>query len=184
MIGDGRPLPFCERKEDVKKYLYPALAVLAGVFVLCLVSSSDSASVKKEGKFVKTDSGLQYKDTEEGKGEAAKKGDVVEVNYTGWLTTDGTNKGKKFDSSIGRAPFRFKLGAGEVIKGWDEGVAGMKPGGKRTPRHSAGAGLWGARRRRGHPAELHAALRRGIVAHQVISFARSPVWLARRASEG
>ena len=132
---------------------------------------------------MKTDSGLQYKDTEEGKGEAAKKGDVVEVNYTGWLTTDGTNKGKKFDSSIGRAPFRFKLGAGEVIKGWDEGVAGMKPGGKRTLVIPPALG-YRARRRRGHPAELHAALRRGIVAHQVISFARSPVWLAQRASEG
>ena len=116
----------------MKKYLWLSLVVVAGVFVLYLVSSPGSADEKKEGKFVKTDSGLQYKDTEEGKGDAAKKGDVVEVNYTGWLTTDGTDKGKKFDSSIGRTPFQFKLGAGEVIKGWDEGVAGMKPGGKRT----------------------------------------------------
>ena len=130
MIGEDRPSPFCERKEGMKKYLWLALALTAGVAVLCLVSSSDSASEKKEGKVVKTDSGLKYKDTKEGKGEAAKEGEV-QVNYTGWLTTDGTTKGKKFDSSLGRAPFSFKLGAGEVIKGWDEGVAGMKVGGKR-----------------------------------------------------
>jgi FKBP-type peptidyl-prolyl cis-trans isomerase len=53
----------------------------------------------------------------------------VKVNYTGWLTD-----GKQFDSSIGREPFAFKLGAGMVIKGWDEGVAGMKVGGKRQLR--------------------------------------------------
>src|SRR5437764_3945806 len=107
-IGAPRPAPFRERKEEMKKYLYLALVVTAGVVVLYLVSSPPgSADEKKEGKFVKTDSGLQYKDTEDGKGDAAKKGDVVEVNYTGWLTTDGTDKGKKFDSSIGRKPFRF-----------------------------------------------------------------------------
>jgi peptidylprolyl isomerase len=118
----------------MKKYLLLALVVAAGVVVLYLVSSPVLADEKKEGKFVTTDSGLKYQDTVEGKGEAAKAGDEVEVNYTGWLTTDGTDKGKQFDSSIGvgKKPFRFKLGAGDVIKGWDEGVAGMKPGGKRT----------------------------------------------------
>ncbi|MBY0527108.1 MAG: FKBP-type peptidyl-prolyl cis-trans isomerase [Gemmataceae bacterium] len=76
---------------------------------------------------VTTSSGLNYEDLVEGSGEAAKAGDVVEVHYTGWLK-DGT----KFDSSLDRnSPFPFKLGAGKVIKGWDEGVAGMKPGGKR-----------------------------------------------------
>jgi peptidylprolyl isomerase len=116
----------------MKKYLWLALVLAAGVVILYLVSPSGSADEKKEGKFVTTDSGLKYQDTVEGKGDAAKKGDNVEVNYTGWLTTDGKEKGKKFDSSIGKKPFRFQLGAGEVIKGWDEGVAGMKPGGKRT----------------------------------------------------
>jgi peptidylprolyl isomerase len=116
----------------MKKYLWLALVVAAGVAVLYLVSSPGSADEKKEGKFVTTDSGLKYQDTEEGKGDAAKSGDVVEVNYTGWLTKDGKEKGQKFDSSIGKKPFHFTLGAKEVIPGWDEGVAGMKPGGKRT----------------------------------------------------
>ena len=76
---------------------------------------------------ITTASGLQYEDLAEGTGAAAKAGDSVEVHYTGWLTD-----GKKFDSSHDRhSPFRFQLGAGRVIKGWDEGVAGMKVGGKR-----------------------------------------------------
>ena len=73
------------------------------------------------------DSGLRIEDLQEGTGSAAKAGDIVEVHYTGWLTD-----GKKFDSSHDRKqPFSFKLGAGRVIEGWDQGVAGMKVGGKR-----------------------------------------------------
>jgi FKBP-type peptidyl-prolyl cis-trans isomerase FkpA len=76
---------------------------------------------------IKTATGLQYEDLVEGTGTAAKAGDSVEVHYTGWLTN-----GTKFDSSLDRrSPFAFTLGAGRVIKGWDEGVAGMKVGGKR-----------------------------------------------------
>lgn len=74
-----------------------------------------------------TDSGLSYEVLKEGTGETAAAGDRVQVHYTGWLT-DGT----KFDSSVDDGePFIFSLGAGEVIKGWDEGVAGMKIGEKR-----------------------------------------------------
>ena len=74
-----------------------------------------------------TDSGLKYEDLVEGAGEAAVSGQKVVVHYTGWLT-DGT----KFDSSVDRSdPFSFPLGAGRVIRGWDEGVQGMKVGGKR-----------------------------------------------------
>jgi FKBP-type peptidyl-prolyl cis-trans isomerase len=74
-----------------------------------------------------TSSGLKYIDLIEGTGQEAKKGNVVTVNYTGWL-----NNGKKFDSSVDAGqPFPFNLGAGQVIEGWDEGVAGMKVGGKR-----------------------------------------------------
>ena len=74
-----------------------------------------------------TSSGLKYVDQKIGEGDEAKTGDTVTVHYTGWLT-DGT----KFDSSLDRnQPFTFRLGAGQVIEGWDKGVAGMKPGGKR-----------------------------------------------------
>ena len=82
---------------------------------------------KKEEKVITTKSGLKYVELKEGTGDEAKVGQVVEVHYTGWLK-DGT----KFDSSKDRnKPFEFPLGAGRVIKGWDEGVAGMKVGGKR-----------------------------------------------------
>ncbi len=74
-----------------------------------------------------TASGLVIETLDEGSGEAASAGQRVTVHYTGWLE-DGT----KFDSSLDRnSPFQFNLGAGQVIRGWDEGVAGMKPGGKR-----------------------------------------------------
>jgi len=79
-----------------------------------------------------TASGLQFIDTLEGSGDAAAKGHRVTVHYTGWLYNDG-EQGAKFDSSKDRNdPFVFQLGAGMVIRGWDEGVAGMKVGGSRT----------------------------------------------------
>jgi len=79
-----------------------------------------------------TESGLQYIDTIEGEGDVATKGQTVTVHYTGWLYNDGV-QGSKFDSSKDRRdPFVFSLGAGMVIRGWDEGVAGMKVGGART----------------------------------------------------
>ena len=79
-------------------------------------------------------SGLQYTDDHVGEGAQAKSGDEVTVHYTGWLFADG-ERGAKFDSSKDRNdPFEFSLGAGMVIRGWDEGVAGMHIGGKRTLR--------------------------------------------------
>ena len=76
---------------------------------------------------VTTASGLKYDDLVEGTGDGAKTGQTVSVHCTGWLTD-----GKKFDSSKDRGqPFPFPLGAGRVIKGWEEGVQGMKVGGKR-----------------------------------------------------
>ena len=68
----------------------------------------------------------KIEELEVGKGAEALRGKTVEVHYTGWLTD-----GKKFDSSVGGSPFSFRLGAGEVIEGWDRGVAGMKVGGRR-----------------------------------------------------
>ena len=94
---------------------------------IATVRPNTKAPSKVTGDGVKTQSGLQYWDITVGAGAVAKEGDRVRVHYTGWLTT-----GKKFDSSVdaGR-PFTFALGNGEVIRGWDEGVAGMKVGGKR-----------------------------------------------------
>jgi FKBP-type peptidyl-prolyl cis-trans isomerase FkpA len=81
---------------------------------------------------ITTPSGLQYLDTTVGEGAEARKGQSVTVHYTGWLYNDGV-QGGKFDSSKDRnGPFVFSLGAGMVIRGWDEGVAGMKVGGART----------------------------------------------------
>lgn len=79
-----------------------------------------------------TPSGLQYEDTVTGTGKEAQAGRNVTVHYTGWLYENGT-QGAKFDSSKDRGePFIFPLGGGMVIKGWDEGVQGMKEGGTRT----------------------------------------------------
>ena len=81
---------------------------------------------------VTTASGLTYVETAAGSGEPIKAGQTAVVHYTGWLDNNG-QRGTKFDSSRDRGqPFSFPLGAGRVIKGWDEGVAGMRPGGKRT----------------------------------------------------
>jgi FKBP-type peptidyl-prolyl cis-trans isomerase FkpA len=80
-----------------------------------------------------TSSGLQYEDITVGEGAEAKAGDHVSVHYTGWLQNADGSAGAKFDSSKDRnQPFEFPLGAGHVIKGWDQGVEGMKIGGKRT----------------------------------------------------
>ncbi len=76
--------------------------------------------------FLQTPGKLEIKDVQVGKGEASKAGDILTVHYTGKLTN-----GNQFDSSVDRDPFQFIVGAGQVIKGWDQGMIGMKPGGKR-----------------------------------------------------
>jgi FKBP-type peptidyl-prolyl cis-trans isomerase len=89
-----------------------------------------SGPTKVTGAPTKTASGLEYWNIKVGTGAVAQSGKHVKVDYTGWLTN-----GKKFDSSVGSGkPFDFMLGASQVIKGWDEGVAGMKVGGKRQLR--------------------------------------------------
>jgi peptidylprolyl isomerase len=85
-------------------------------------------------EMTRTATGLEYEDTQAGTGETAAAGHTCVMHYTGWLWVDG-GKGSKFDSSLDRGrPFSFALGRGQVIKGWDEGVAGMKIGAKRTLR--------------------------------------------------
>jgi peptidylprolyl isomerase len=82
----------------------------------------------------KTPSGLEFEDTQVGTGASPTKGQTCVMHYTGWLWVNGA-KGAKFDSSLDRGqPFTFPLGQGRVIKGWDEGIATMKVGGKRTLR--------------------------------------------------
>ena len=115
------------------------LVILVAVFAMTSGSAQDNnvtttrataGPTKVEGTPTKTATGLEYWDIKAGAGDTAVKGKQVRVHYTGWLTD-----GKKFDSSVDRGqPFEFPLGAGRVIKGWDEGVAGMKIGGKRQLR--------------------------------------------------
>ena len=94
------------------------------------LAPSTSAPTKVTGDGVKTPDGLEYWDIKVGTGEEAKDGDHVKVHYTGWFTN-----GKKFDSSVdARQPYDFIIGKSGVIKGWHEGIAGMKVGGKRQLR--------------------------------------------------
>jgi FKBP-type peptidyl-prolyl cis-trans isomerase len=100
--------------------------LVAAVLVFAMTENSNAKDT------ITTSSGLRYIDYGSGAGEKAAAGDHVIVHYTGWLYNNG-EKGNKFDSSVDRGqPFSFPLGEGRVIKGWDEGVAGMRPGGKRT----------------------------------------------------
>ena len=101
------------------------------LLILALISCLFVSLAFAQENAVTSKSGLKYVDIKVGTGDEAKKGMSVTVHYTGWLYVKG-QRGAKFDSSVdsGR-PFTFKLGAGEVIQGWDEGVAGMKVGGKR-----------------------------------------------------
>jgi FKBP-type peptidyl-prolyl cis-trans isomerase len=139
-----------------------AIAILLGltaVFVLAQSASkkptapNTNAPTKVTGDGVKTASGLIYWDIRVGNGEVAKEGSHVRVHYTGWLTT-----GKKFDSSVDAGtPFDFTIGNGEVIKGWEEGVAGMRVGGKRQLRIPAALG-YGAQGTPGGPIPPNATL--------------------------
>ncbi len=121
-------LPFFSdgRREKLKRTFFSIILVLA----ILMTSCSKSGPTAVTGPGVTTASRLQYWDLKTGNGATAAPGNTVSVHYTGWLS-DGT----KFDSSLDRSqPFQFRLGAGRVIKGWDEGVAGMKVGGKRQLR--------------------------------------------------
>jgi peptidylprolyl isomerase len=96
------------------------------------IAAAAPASAQTTGKIMTTPSGLQIVDTKEGTGPSPKPGQTCVMHYTGWLYENG-QKGKKFDSSVDRnEPFEFPIGMKRVIAGWDEGVATMKVGGKRT----------------------------------------------------
>src|SRR5215204_7046668 len=108
-------------------------AVAAVAAAVSTPIATQLASAQTAGKkAMTTASGLQIIDSKEGTGAAPKPGQTCVMHYTGWLYENG-QKGKKFDSSVDRnEPFDFPIGQGRVIKGWDEGVASMKVGGKRT----------------------------------------------------
>jgi len=106
-----------------------ATVVVAGVVA---AGAPTPAAAQAAGKTMTTPSGLQITDTKAGTGATPKTGQICVMHYTGWLYQNGA-KGAKFDSSVDRGqPFEFPIGTGRVIKGWDEGVAAMKVGGKRT----------------------------------------------------
>lgn len=101
--------------------------LLIGSNISVVVAENHKETMNMTEQAVTTESGLKYIDVVSGSGRQAESGDTASVHYTGWLTD-----GKKFDSSLDRKePFSFRVGAGQVIKGWDEGVQGMKIGGKR-----------------------------------------------------
>jgi peptidylprolyl isomerase len=104
------------------------------IVAVCLAAAPVLARAEDKidpAKMTKTDSGLRYQDLKVGDGAKPGPGQNCGVHYTGWLWENG-KKGKKFDSSVDRGmPFEFPVGQGRVIKGWDEGVASMKCGGKR-----------------------------------------------------
>ena len=105
-----------------------AVLTLAIVAAATPLGGSDAAA----NQVIEMPNGLKYTDTKTGDGATATPGNKVSVHYTGWVYNNGA-KGTKFDSSVDRGqPFQFTLGAHQVIAGWDEGVAGMRVGGKRT----------------------------------------------------
>jgi len=109
-----------------------ALAVVAASIGFLAASVPATASAQTAGMVVTTPSGLQIIDTTVGSGAKPMGGQICVMHYTGWLDKNGA-KGTKFDSSVDRGqPFTFPIGRGRVIPGWDEGVATMRVGGKRT----------------------------------------------------
>ncbi len=113
----------------VRSGLVAVAALAVGLSLAAAVGARGEQQAKADtvsDKVITTESGLKYVELKVGDGAEAKAGQTVTVNYTGHF-----EDGKVFDTSVGKRPFVFPLGAGRVIKGWDEGVAGMKIGGKR-----------------------------------------------------
>jgi peptidylprolyl isomerase len=110
----------------------PALALVAALAGFFAAAAPTTATAQAVGTTMTTPSGLQITDSKIGTGATPKTGQICVMHYTGWLYENGA-KGKKFDSSVDRGqPFEFPIGRQRVIPGWDEGVATMKVGGKRT----------------------------------------------------
>ena len=117
---------------DPRAGLLMALALGITSIGIAVVGAPSKAMAQATGKTMPSSSGLQITDTKVGDGATPKTGQTCVMHYTGWLYQNGA-KGKKFDSSVDRGePFEFAIGTHQVIRGWDEGVATMKVGGKRT----------------------------------------------------
>jgi peptidylprolyl isomerase len=115
-----------------RRHALAALALATASAGMVATGAPITATAQTGGKFMTTASGLQISDTKVGTGAAPRAGQTCVMHYTGWLYQNGV-KGKKFDSSVDRnEPFEFTLGQHQVIAGWDEGIATMKVGGKRT----------------------------------------------------
>jgi len=133
------------KQQGIKVFVAGLLVALAAMTTACEQQGATEASGNNAGSVNMSEAvtELVIVDVVEGDGALAEPGQSVVVHYTGWLYEPGSegDKGSKFDSSVDRGePFVFPLGGGRVIKGWDEGVAGMKVGGKRTliiPPHKA-----------------------------------------------
>jgi FKBP-type peptidyl-prolyl cis-trans isomerase len=115
------------------KQIFLAIGIFLLIYILSVVafnlpkkSSPGTATITPPGTTSSQSAKLKTNDEKVGTGTTAQTGDTVTVNYTGTLTN-----GKEFDSTKGKQPFTFTLGTGQVIKGWDEGIVGMKVGGKR-----------------------------------------------------
>ncbi len=117
------------------RHLQRATVLIVSALALAIAGISYQptiAAAQTPGKSMTTASGLQITDSTVGTGASPKSGQICVMHYTGWLYENG-QKGKKFDSSVDRnEPFEFPIGQRQVIAGWDEGVATMKVGGKRT----------------------------------------------------
>jgi len=119
----GTRMPFNAMRQSI---------ILAAGAAMLAIMQPAYAQQQGTAMTTTTASGLEYTDTIAGTGAQPKTGQTCVMHYTGWLRENG-EKGRKFDSSVDRGtPFEFPLGVGHVIKGWDEGVATMKVGGKRT----------------------------------------------------
>ena len=156
------------------KSLMPVMLAAA----LAASVTTTTSLAQTAGTTMTTPTGLQITDTKIGTGATPKTGQICVMHYTGWLYQNGA-KGQKFDSSVDRGqPFEFPIGTRRVIAGWDEGVATMKVGGKRTLVIPPTLGYGGARRGRCDPAERHADLRgraarrEGVTRQRRISCAR------------
>ena len=119
------------------RFMHAGLSIISAIAIVLIAAFAPAAAfaqtlAQTAGKPMTTASGLQIIDSKVGAGASPKSGQTCVMHYTGWLYENG-QKGKKFDSSVDRnEPFEFPIGQRRVIAGWDEGVASMKVGGKRT----------------------------------------------------